>query len=72
MEEKADLDIGGFCQDLTEEVYLCELKRLCEFMRRYTYLGDKLTDGALKGAGCYAIERQDGKCIRGRNGTMLV
>ncbi|WP_302180094.1 hypothetical protein [Chryseosolibacter indicus] len=41
-------------------------------MRRYTYLGDKLTDGALKGAGCYAIERQDGKCIRGRNGTMLV
>ncbi|EMR03522.1 hypothetical protein [Cesiribacter andamanensis] len=41
-------------------------------MRHYTYLGDRLTDPALKGKACTAVERPDGKCIRGRNGTMLV
>lgn len=41
-------------------------------MRQYTYLGDRLSDPALKGKKCSAVERPDGKCIRGRNGTMLV
>jgi hypothetical protein len=41
-------------------------------MRQYTYLGDRLTDPELKGKECRALERPDGKCIRGRNGTMLV
>jgi len=38
----------------------------------YTYLGDKLTDPRLKGQPCSAIRRKDGKCIRGKNGNMLV
>jgi hypothetical protein len=38
----------------------------------YTYRGDKLTDPALKGMQCSAVRRPDGKCIRGRNGNMLV
>lgn len=41
-------------------------------MKRYTYLGDRMTDPALKGATCSAVLREDGKCIRGRNGNMLV
>lgn len=38
----------------------------------YKYLGDKNTDLRLRGAVCSAIRRQDGKCIRGKNGSMLV
>ncbi|RYY98748.1 MAG: hypothetical protein EOO11_07130 [Chitinophagaceae bacterium] len=38
----------------------------------YTYLGDRHTDPALKGISCTAVRRADGKCIRGRNGSMLV
>jgi hypothetical protein len=38
----------------------------------YTYLGDRNTDPALKGASCSAVRRRDGKCIRGKNGSMLV
>jgi len=38
----------------------------------YTYLGDRLTDGTLKQCRCRAVRRADGKCIRGRNGSMLV
>ncbi len=38
----------------------------------YTYRGDKLTDPRLRGAVCQAVRRPDGKCIRGKNGTMLV
>ena len=41
-------------------------------MSEYRYLGDRMTDPALKGAGCVALRRTDGKCIRGRNGSMLV
>ena len=41
-------------------------------MTRYYYLGDRMTDPALKGATCTAVRREDGKCIRGRNGSMLV
>lgn len=38
----------------------------------YTYRGDKLTDPNLKGKPCEAVRRADGKCIRGKNGNMLV
>ena len=38
----------------------------------YRYLGDRWTAAALKGARCTAVRRADGKCIRGRNGSMLV
>jgi len=38
----------------------------------YIYKGDRLTDESLKGQYCMAVRRPDGKCIRGRNGNMLV
>lgn len=38
----------------------------------YRYLGDRLTDPALKGQYVSALRRPDGKCIRARNGAMLV
>ena len=38
----------------------------------YTYLGDRLTRPNLKKQPCKAIRRPDGKCIRGKNGNMLV
>ena len=41
-------------------------------MKEYIYLGDKITDHSLKGKDCNAIRRDNGKCIRGRNGSMLV
>ncbi|ARK09052.1 hypothetical protein A6C57_01265 [Fibrella sp. ES10-3-2-2] len=41
-------------------------------MTRYRYLGDRYTDQELKGATCTAIHNGAGKCIRGRNGSMLV
>lgn len=37
----------------------------------YIYLGDRLTDPALKKKQCTAV-RKNSKCIRGRNGSMLV
>lgn len=37
----------------------------------YIYLGDRYTDQTLKKKLCKA-ERRNGKCIRGRNGSMLV
>ncbi|AMM50374.1 hypothetical protein TH61_03125 [Rufibacter sp. DG15C] len=41
-------------------------------MTFYRYLGDKHTDPALKGATCEAVRQENGKCIRGKNGSMLV
>lgn len=38
----------------------------------YKYLGDRLTDPVLKGQSCEAVRNAVGKCIRGRNGNMLV
>lgn len=38
----------------------------------YKYLGDRYTSPELKGSHCTAVRRTDGKCIRGRNGSMLV
>jgi hypothetical protein len=37
----------------------------------YTYLGDRNTDPVYKGQACTAV-RRNGKCIRGKNGNMLV
>lgn len=41
-------------------------------MTEYIYRGDKFTDEGLKGLTCTAVRRPDGKCIRGKNGNMLV
>ena len=39
----------------------------------HIYKGDRLTDPALKNMPCDAVRRSvDAKCIRGRNGSMLV
>ncbi len=38
----------------------------------YKYLGDRMTDAKLRGSLCSAVRRSDGKCIRGKNGNMLV
>jgi len=37
----------------------------------YIYLGDRITDPNLRKARCRAI-RHDGKCLRGKNGSMMV
>ena len=39
---------------------------------RYTYLGDRMTREDLRGMQCDPVLRPDGKCVRFRNGTMLV
>jgi hypothetical protein len=41
-------------------------------MNDYIYRGDKLTDEKYKLRHCVAVRRRDGKCIRGKNGNMLV
>lgn len=41
-------------------------------MNEYIYLGDRLTRSDLKKKQCKAVRRLDGKCIRGKNGNMLV
>lgn len=39
---------------------------------KYIYLWDRLTAPELRGMTCDPVLRADGKCIRGRNGSMLV
>jgi len=41
-------------------------------IQQYKYLGDRFTSTSLKGKTCTAIRRANGKCIRGKNGNMLV
>jgi hypothetical protein len=41
-------------------------------MTEYIYRGDRLTADIWKGGICIAVSRPDGKCIRGKNGNMLV
>ena len=36
------------------------------------YLGDRSTSVLYRGRKCKAIRRKDGKCLRGKNGSMLV
>jgi hypothetical protein len=43
-----------------------------ELNSEYLYLGDKNTDATLRGQKCAAVRRANGKCIRGKNGAMLV
>jgi hypothetical protein len=38
----------------------------------YIYIGDRNTDQKYKGQPCSAVRRPDGKCIRGKNGNMVV
>lgn len=40
--------------------------------REYRYLGDRMTRWDLRGMRCNAVRRPDGRCVRGRNGNMLV
>jgi len=40
--------------------------------REYVYHGDRLTAEIYKEQRCVAVLRPDGKCIRGKNGNMLV
>ncbi len=39
---------------------------------RYTYRGDRLTEPTLRGMQCDPVRRANGKCVRGKNGNMLV
>ncbi|HYV53570.1 MAG TPA: hypothetical protein VE933_03180 [Chitinophagaceae bacterium] len=41
-------------------------------MKEYVYRGDKFAGKHYKDKHCIAVQRADGKCIRGRNGNMLV
>lgn len=38
----------------------------------YRYLGDRLTAPEHRGRFCKAVKSARGKCIRGRNGSMLI
>jgi hypothetical protein len=40
--------------------------------KKYTYRGDRLTDVKYRGKIAVAVLNLAGKCIRGRNGNMLV
>ena len=41
-------------------------------MNEYRYIGDRHTSDQFKGRRCFAIHRKNGKCVRGKNGNMLV
>jgi hypothetical protein len=41
-------------------------------MYDYVYLGDRSTAELYKRQQCNAVRRADGKCIRGKNGNMIV
>jgi hypothetical protein len=41
-------------------------------MKAYCYRGDRITSDSYRNQKCKAILRRDGKCIRGKNGNMLV
>ena len=40
-------------------------------MSEYRYIGDRFTLPSVKGTSCNAV-RINGKCVRGKNGNMLV
>jgi len=40
--------------------------------RRYTYLGDRMTDPTLVGQRCSAVLRADDKCILGRSAMLVL
>jgi hypothetical protein len=41
-------------------------------VEEYIYKGDRMTDKRFRAGNCMAVRRVDGKCIRGKNGNMLV
>lgn len=41
-------------------------------MRIYIYIGDRHSCDGVKGQLCTAVLNEKGKCIRGKNGNMLV
>jgi hypothetical protein len=41
-------------------------------MSQYVYRGDRWTEDHWRGRQCWSVRRADGKCIRGKNGNMLV
>jgi hypothetical protein len=43
-----------------------------EMITHYLYLGDRSTSLQLKGRHCTSVLNERGKCIRGKNGNMLV
>ncbi len=48
------------------------MKKMICSAAKYIYLGDRFTDPGNRGRQCNAVELLNGKCIRGRNGNMLV
>ena len=42
------------------------------FERKYIYIGDRNTATQRKQQTCFAVLNDAGKCIRGKNGNMLV
>ena len=48
------------------------IKLIGKEMTEYIYHGDRLTADIWKGGIFTAVRRPDGKCIRGKNGNMLV
>jgi hypothetical protein len=38
----------------------------------YRYRGDRGSRADVRGALCVAVRRADGRCVRGRNGNLLV
>jgi hypothetical protein len=41
-------------------------------IRKYRYLGDKITDHQFKNCNCVAIVNAKGKCACGKNGNILI
>lgn len=41
-------------------------------MMEYVYLGDRNTSAFLRKQFCKAVRKNNGKCVRGKNGSMLV
>ena len=65
----------GF-QFLLKPFFLARIFPSCpvcvSFIPEYKYLGDRLTVSPNKGRLCTAVRLANGKCVRGRNGAMLV
>ena len=58
--------------DRRRQTRLTEKLMVLDFVT-YCYRGDRLTDPTRRGTECRAVRRPtDGKCIRGRNGAILV
>jgi hypothetical protein len=63
------ISIIAFLIIQTQVLYTIEANRNTLY---YTYLGDRFTDPFYKKKSCEAVRNSKGKCIRGKNGNMLV